>query len=172
MDSPQAAELEALYARVSDLLAQERPVCQMSGVCCDFPNTDHELWSSGLEVDYARATAGGAVPRVDSGLCPWHVDGVCAHRTGRPLGCRLYFCDPKWADRMPEVYELFHAELKALHDRFGLDYTYQRFVDAVRDPGGPPALAASEPPAKAALASPPNAAPESPPTPSEPSSSS
>jgi len=35
---------------------------------------------------------------------------------------------------MPQVYERFHAELKALHVEAGLSYSYRRFVEAVRDP--------------------------------------
>ena len=85
---------------------------------------------------YAVEEAGGGVPEAPSGRCPWHVDGLCRLRTGRPLGCRLYFCDPAWTDEMTEVYEIFHAELRALHARHGRDYRYRRFVDAVREGDG------------------------------------
>lgn len=145
------AELTALYARVDAVLADARPRCEMSGRCCDFPNTDHELWSSALELAYARRHAPGAapaeasggatdlspvssaVPPAPSGQCPWYVEGTCRNREGRPLGCRLYFCDPAWAPAMPQVYERFHEELKALHEAAGVPYGYHRFVDAVRD---------------------------------------
>ena len=141
-----AAAMEALtelYARVDALLAEHQPICKRSGLCCDFPRSDHELWSSALETAYARQAVGGEVPPAPSGLCPWHVEGSCRNREGRPLGCRLYFCDPAWAGPMPDAYERFHAELKALHEEHGVGYRYERFVDAVvRDaPGGPAAEA-------------------------------
>ncbi|MDG2150074.1 MAG: hypothetical protein P8N09_11185 [Planctomycetota bacterium] len=106
----------------------------MSGRCCDFPTSGHQLWATDLESAHALRKAGGDVPEAPSGLCPWHVEGTCRLRDGRPLGCRLYFCDPAWTDLMPQVYERFHAELKALHVEAGLSYSYRRFVEAVRDP--------------------------------------
>ncbi len=126
-------DLAALYARVDDVVAEARPVCRMSGRCCDFPTSGHVLYATDLESGYALASAGGAVPEAPSGLCPWHVEGTCRLRDGRPLGCRLYFCDPAWEPGMGDVYERFHRELKALHEAHGRAYRYRPFVDAVRD---------------------------------------
>ena len=124
--------LAALYARLDAELAARNPRCELSGRCCDFPRSGHRLYASGLEADFAVAAAGGVVPDAPSGLCPWHVEGRCTQRRGRPLGCRVYFCDPAFADEMPHVYERFHAELRALHELHGLDYEYREFVEAVR----------------------------------------
>jgi len=126
--------LSELYARVDEVLAEARPRCEMSGRCCDFPTSDHQLWATDLESAHALECAGGVVPDAPSGLCPWHVEGTCRLRDGRPLGCRLYFCDPSWADSMAAVYERFHAELKALHTGADIPYSYRPFVEAVRDP--------------------------------------
>jgi len=126
------AALAGLYARVDAEIAARNPRCDLSGRCCDFPTSGHRLYASGLESAYAVATAGGAVPEAPSGLCPWHVEGRCTHRQGRPLGCRVYFCDPTFADEMPHVYERYHAELRALHDDHGIAYEYRQFVEAVR----------------------------------------
>ncbi len=126
------AELGELYARVDAEVAAANPRCELSGRCCDFETSGHRLLSSGLETAYAVAAAGGAVPEAGSGRCPWHVDGLCKLRDGRPLGCRIYFCDPSWADTMPDVYERHHAGIRALHERHGLLYSYATFVDAVR----------------------------------------
>ena len=126
-------ELAELYARVDAEVASHAPRCEMSGRCCDFPRSEHRLYASSLETAFARDRAAGPVPEADSGLCPWHVDGLCTLRDGRPLGCRLYFCDPDWADTMPRVYERAHAEILALHERHGLRYEYASFVHAVRE---------------------------------------
>lgn len=124
--------LAALYARLDAEVTAAAPRCQMSGRCCDFPTSGHRLMASTLETAYARDRAGGAVPDAPSGLCPWHVEGTCRLRDGRPLGCRVYFCDPAWAERMPRVYETYHRAVRALHERHGVPYRYETFVDAVR----------------------------------------
>ena len=136
MDAEAQRALAELYERVAEHVAAHRPVCEMSGRCCDFPNVDHELFCSDLETDYAVASAGGEVPESPSGTCPWFVDGLCGLRDGRPLGCRLYFCDPNWSDAMTDAYERFHGELRALHERLGQEYRYRRFVDAAAERRG------------------------------------
>lgn len=127
------SQLEALYARVDAEVASHAPRCEMSGRCCDFPASGQRLFASDLESAFALDRAGGEVPAADSGLCPWWVDGLCSLRDGRPLGCRLYFCDPAWADTMPLVYERAHAEIRALHSEHGLGYAYGLFVERVRE---------------------------------------
>lgn len=131
---PARAELAALLARVDAEIAARNPRCELSGRCCDFPRSGHRLFATRLEATFAVDAAGG-VPPAPSGLCPWWVDGRCANRAGRPLGCRVYFCDPAWEPAMPEVYERWHAELRALHERHGLPYAYAEFCAAVREAG-------------------------------------
>jgi Fe-S-cluster containining protein len=126
------AALAEIYARLDAEIAARNPRCELSGRCCDFPTSGHRLYASDLETDFAVAAAGGRVPEAASGLCPWHVEGRCTQRQGRPLGCRVYFCDPGFADEMPHVYERYHAEVRALHERHGLPYDYREFVEAVR----------------------------------------
>jgi hypothetical protein len=128
-----AAELADLYARVDAEIAAANPRCELSGRCCDFPRSGQRLYATGPETAYALAAAGGTAPPAPSGLCPWWVDGRCSNRAGRPLGCRTYFCDPDWADAMPHVYERYHAELRALHERHDLTYRYAPFVDVLRE---------------------------------------
>ncbi len=126
------AALAALYGRVDAEISARNPRCELSGRCCDFPTSGHRLYASSLESAFAVATASAGVPDAPSGLCPWHVEGRCTQRQGRPLGCRVYFCDPGFADEMPAVYERYHAEVRALHDEFGIAYEYRPFVEAVR----------------------------------------
>ncbi len=126
------AALDELYERVDELLAERKPRCEMSGRCCNFAAEDHQLWASDLEVAHALAGVDGVVPEAPGGSCPWWRSGLCTLREGRPLGCRLYFCDPSWADEMGGVYELFHQQLRDLHAAHELPYSYRLFVDAVR----------------------------------------
>jgi len=139
------AALAALYGRVDAEIDARSPRCELSGRCCDFPRSGHRLYATDLEADYALAARGGALPAAPSGLCPWYVEGRCRNRDGRPLGCRVYFCDPAWEDEMPAVYERFHAELRDLHERFALPYAYRPFVQSVRErPAAPLADAGRE----------------------------
>jgi Fe-S-cluster containining protein len=139
VDQQLAERLSALYERVGAVVQAASPRCEMSGRCCDFPVSEHRLYASDLETEYAVAAAGGKVPPTTSGQCPWYVDGLCQNRKGRPLGCRVYFCDPAWEEGMPLVYERFHAELRVLHDEHALTYSYRLFVDAVVEtPRGTP----------------------------------
>jgi len=128
------AELAALYERLDAEIARHAPRCELSGRCCNFPVSGQRLYSSDLESGFALAAAGGGLPEAPSGLCPWWVDGSCRQRAGRPLGCRVYFCDPAWESLMPVVYERYHAEIVALHERHALTYRYRPFIEAVRDP--------------------------------------
>ncbi len=133
MNAERTEALREFYERVDAHVASHSPRCEMSGRCCDFPRSEHELFCSDMETDYAVAAAGGAVPEAASGQCPWYVDGLCKLRDGRPLGCRLYFCDPDWDEAMTDAYERFHGELRALHERWGVPYSYRRFVEATAE---------------------------------------
>jgi Fe-S-cluster containining protein len=128
-----AAALAALYARVDAVVAAANPRCELSGRCCDFPNSGQRLYATDVESAYAVARTGGVPGGVSAGTCAWYRDGLCRNREGRPLGCRLYFCDPTWEGAMSEHYERFHAELRALHERHGADYRYRLFVEAVAE---------------------------------------
>jgi hypothetical protein len=130
---PAAAELAALYARLDAEIAARNPRCELSGRCCDFPRSGQRLFATQPEAAFALQAAGGTAPPAPSGLCPWWVDGRCGNRAGRPLGCRIYFCDPAWEHQMPSVYERYHAELKSMHERHALPYRYAPFVDALRE---------------------------------------
>jgi hypothetical protein len=49
---------------------------------------------------------------------------LCGVHAIRPFGCRIFFCDPTAGDWQQQQYELFHAELKKLHERFDVPYFY------------------------------------------------
>ena len=129
MESAWKADLRQLYARLDEVVAAGGARCELSGRCCDFPTSEHVLYASALEGEYALDAAEGHVPPAAEGCCPWFAEGRCSLRDGRPMGCRIYFCDPSWADDMSAIYERFHGELKQLHERHGREYSYGRFVD-------------------------------------------
>jgi outer membrane lipopolysaccharide assembly protein LptE/RlpB len=52
------------------------------------------------------------------------VEGLCTAREPRPLGCRVYFCDPNYQVEGQRISEQGIRELKALADEQGLPWRY------------------------------------------------
>ena len=50
----------------------------------------------------------------------------------RMLGCRVYFCDPAYADHMSDIYERYHARVREIHRRRNLPYAYTEFLSEMR----------------------------------------
>lgn len=68
---------------------------------------------------------GAALGRaVGSGGCPFHIDSLCGVHPIRPLGCRVYYCDPTAQDWQQAQSEAMLADIRAIHDRHGLEYRY------------------------------------------------
>lgn len=126
------ADLADLYAELEQTIRSAAPVCELSGVCCDFERADHTLFATDLEVEHARRSTADPLPDAPAHTCPYHQGGRCHLRAGRPLGCRVYFCDPSFARRMPEIAEEYHRRLVAIHERHGLTYRYRPFIQSIR----------------------------------------
>jgi len=119
--------LAALYAELEELLAAVRPVCIARGVCCRFEEAGHELFATALEADYAAAQHPSAPPPEAPGRCPYHVQGRCTARAGRPLGCRTYFCDKPFEEALQATHERLLGELRRIEAETGYPRVYARF---------------------------------------------
>jgi Fe-S-cluster containining protein len=147
--------LQDLYADLATAIAAHAPVCQVSGRCCRFVEYDHTLFVSSLEVAWLLATGPAPVRPLDSGqTCPWQdAQGRCTARDARPLGCRLYYCDPSFETAMQELAESFIRRLKRLHAEYGQPWDYRPLhghLQSARDAGRFP-MARSESRLEAAL---------------------
>lgn len=130
-------ELEALYADLDRELATLRPLCQSSGRCCRFTTFGHQLWTTGIELDYLVEHEGlPPAPPPEAGSCPYLKNGLCSVRDHRMLGCRIYFCDAAYAGAMGPLYEKYHARLKDLHRRHGVAYRYGELLASLRERSG------------------------------------
>ena len=124
-DDALRADLQALYADLDARIAAANPRCDASGRCCRFAEWGHALFLSAPEAEFLFSepfSPGGAV---SAARCPYQVGGRCEARERRPTGCRVYFCDPAWQEKMTEVMEDAVRALHALHERHGRAWDYR-----------------------------------------------
>lgn len=126
---PAFAELEALYAELDEVIARSRVVCLARGICCRFEEAGHELFAGRLELEHALARHPDPPEPEAPGRCPYHRNGACTAREGRPLGCRAYFCDPDMTQAFEEEHESFLTRLRDIESRHGIPRTYARFPE-------------------------------------------
>ncbi len=110
-----------LYRAVDAEVAAAGPVCVASGRCCRFKEYGHTLFLSNLEAEVLLHDAPPYDPEsVTADFCPFQQGNLCTARQPRPLGCRVYFCDPNYQDKSGEITETYLRRLKELalvHDR-------------------------------------------------------
>jgi Fe-S-cluster containining protein len=144
------ADLLSIYEELDAEVRTLGPRCDLSGRCCRFEEYGHTLFVSSLEAALLVADAPEPSRTLDSGLtCPWQDgQGRCTARSARPLGCRLYFCDPSYQDHMSELSETFVRRLKTLANRRGLPWDYAPLHHQLRHAfdAGVPALSALDVP--------------------------
>ena len=134
------ASITLLYRELDQAVAGHGPVCQLSGRCCRFKEYGHTLFLSAPEAALLLADAPAPVRELDDGQsCPWQDHrGRCTARDARPLGCRVYFCDPSFEDVAPELSEEFLTRLKELAGRHNWPWNYaplHQHLDEARSQG-------------------------------------
>lgn len=116
-------ELAELYAALDAEIAALDVRCWGSGACCRFDQAGHRLFVSTAEL--ACLISHGDLPAsVRIGRCPYQLGARCHNRSGRPIGCRIYFCDASLRGSLEDIYRQYHAGLRELHDRISLVYNY------------------------------------------------
>ncbi len=131
-------ELSTLYRDLDAEIRKLGPVCELSGRCCRFHEYGHTLFLSEPEaLVLVNEAPKPSRPLDDGETCPWQDNaGRCTAREARPMGCRVYYCDPNYADHAPELSETFIKRLKSLADRFDLPWNYaplHRHLRALQD---------------------------------------
>lgn len=129
---PLLANVRDLYGRLDAEIAAKRPVCTNRGDCCKFEAYGHRLYVTEVELRFftAHQRASGLRPVV-GGSCPYQQEGRCTAREHRPLGCRVFFCDPNAQEWQPEVYEKYLGELKRIGAEGGVEYRYREWLAAL-----------------------------------------
>ncbi|MFO0822501.1 MAG: hypothetical protein U0792_05170 [Gemmataceae bacterium] len=133
--TPIRQQVLAVYAEADAAVAAAAPRCDASGRCCRFTEYGHTLFISHFEAEILLETAPPYPQPVSRDGCPFQVNGLCTARESRPLGCRIYFCDPTFAERMVEITEAAIAKLKAIANEHDTGWNYaplHHFLNAAR----------------------------------------
>ena len=137
--------IEDIYADISRAIAERAPRCDASGRCCHFEAWGHRLYVTGLEAAYLiahlpehRAAQPSAsertqprtlsLPQVHAakvrGDCPFLDGTLCTVHEIKPVGCRVYYCEPGTEGWQQDLTETMLARLRTLHDGAGVAYRY------------------------------------------------
>lgn len=130
----------AIYAAADAAVAGHAPKCEASGRCCRFTEYGHTLFLSRLEAEVLLETAPEYTGPVTRDGCPFQIGGLCTARDERPLGCRVYFCDPTFQDAMPGIIEHGVRQLKDLCDELDRPWDYaplEKFLNQALTVGRP-----------------------------------
>lgn len=121
-------EVRRLYDDLQTRIDRRRPVCVMSGRCCRFDEYGHRLYVTTMELAAFCAELADLPPiqtkAGQPGLCPFQSGKICGVHPIRPMGCRIFFCDPSSIQWQQDIYEEFHARLKELHRKLSIPYAY------------------------------------------------
>lgn len=124
MSSEVRRQVLELYRQVDRDVAAAGPVCLASGRCCHFKEYGHVLFLSNLEADVLLDGAPPYQRPVSADGCPYQKNNLCTAREPRPLGCRIFHCDPSFQERARELTETYLARLKNLAEEHGLAWRY------------------------------------------------
>ncbi|HTU92281.1 MAG TPA: hypothetical protein VMF69_19525 [Gemmataceae bacterium] len=131
-----------LYQEVDAAVAAAGPVCVASGRCCRFKEHGHTLFLSNLEAEVLLHDAPPYDPAaVTPDFCPFQQGNLCTARQPRPLGCRVYYCDPNYQETGNQITETYLRRLKELAFVHDVPWRYAPLHHFLRHPEE----AASEP---------------------------
>jgi hypothetical protein len=127
-----------LYREVDAEVAAAGPLCVASGRCCRFKEYGHTLFLSSLEAEVLLAAASAYERPVTPDYCPFQKDNLCTAREPRPLGCRVYYCDPAYQETGNRITEKYLRRLKELAEAHGAAWQYaplHHFLNAAGEAG-------------------------------------
>jgi len=140
-DASIVSVLEAVYDYVAEAIAQRGPVCKASGRCCRFEEYGHRLYVTGLETAYLVTRLEETHPTlsedalqsaVESGRCPFQIENLCDVHPLRPLGCRVYFCDPVAQGWQETLSEKMLEQIRGIHQAHDIPYRYGEWRQTLR----------------------------------------
>lgn len=125
--------MRAFYESLDAAVDAHRPTCWNKAACCKFGEFGHRLYVTSVEVAFfVGGLRNDWQPPTDEDRCPYQVDGLCTARAHRPMGCRVFFCDPASSHWQGDEYERCLARLKAICSDHGVEYHYVEWLSALR----------------------------------------
>lgn len=140
--------MSGFMAEADRLIAAQPATCWNRGKCCRFGQYGHRLFVTALEVVHYLATPeesnaasqvnalpGIQLPVIPAGredACPHAFEGRCHARRRRPLGCRIFFCDPSARHWQGPLTETLLARLKVMHRELNVPYFYTDWMHVLR----------------------------------------
>ncbi len=125
--------LLAIYDDLAADISRAAPVCELSGRCCRFKEYGHTLFLSRPEAELLLEQGLPENAVVHEAGCPFQIDGLCTARERRPLGCRVYYCDPNYAEVGERLSERYITRLKRLHDQSSTGWDYRPLYHFLRE---------------------------------------
>lgn len=135
-DGAFVSRMERLYAELDEEVGARNPVCVNRGACCRFGEFGHRLYVTAAEVAYFLSRVDGPIRELGGkDVCPYQEGGWCVVRSGRPGGCRVFFCESAGLGWQEVVTEAFLERVKGVHRDFGLPYVYVDWLAALKQVG-------------------------------------
>lgn len=125
-----AALLDDL-ARIYDRADRAAGVCMGGGMCCKFDLFDHRLYATVPELALLTIDPPPDLSRAKLNRCPYQVGPDCAAHPRRPLGCRVFSCNPDQALEDRALGEALHAQIRLLHQTYCCPYVYAELPSMV-----------------------------------------
>ena len=132
-----AADTEDEEFEAEEEIAAAGPVCLASGRCCRFKEHGHTLFVSNLEAGVLLSGAPPYQQPVSADFCPFQKENLCTAREHRPLGCRVYYCDPRYQETGNQITEKYLRMLKDLAEASGLEWRYAPLHHFLSERGDP-----------------------------------
>jgi hypothetical protein len=136
MDSDLRTRVLEIYRDVDREVLAAGPVCLASGRCCRFKEYGHTLFLSELEAEVLLESAPPYTGPVSADFCPFQKENLCTAREPRPLGCRIYFCDPNYQETAAKISEKSLSRLKELARERGLLWRYAPLYTFLNEAAG------------------------------------
>lgn len=118
------------YEEVDRDIAAQPGTCWNKAACCRFGEFGHRLYVTALEVCYYLSEH--SPPPVTADVCPHAMNGLCHARDHRPMGCRMFFCDPKAELWQGPLTEKHLARLKEMHTELDVPYFYGDWIGVLK----------------------------------------
>lgn len=113
-----------LYSKLDADVQAAGPACEISGRCCRFEEYGHRLYMSRPEAEILFSEGVPEDAKISAENCPFQQGNLCTARENRPLGCRVYFCDPGYQEECNRLSEGYIHELKRIHEESEIRWEY------------------------------------------------